>query len=79
MDQEGQNYTLLSEITDHEEDLNETKGDQPRQTTRGWHLLVSWKDGSTSYVPLREMKNSYPVETAKYAVSNKIDTKPAFI
>jgi hypothetical protein len=41
--------------------------------------LVSWKDGTTTYVPLREMKNSFPVETAEYAVANKIDTKPAFV
>jgi hypothetical protein len=25
------------------------------------------------------MKNSFPVETAEYAVANKIDTKPAFV
>ena len=73
VDQEGRNFSLLSEIIDHEEDLNMTKGDLPRHTTREWRLLVAWKDGTTSYIPLREMKNSFPVETAKYAVSNKID------
>jgi hypothetical protein len=79
VNQEGRNFSLLSEIIDHEEDLNVTKGDLPRHTTRGWRLLVAWKDGTTSYIPLREMKNSFPVETAEYAVSNKIDMKPAFV
>jgi hypothetical protein len=41
--------------------------------------VVSWKDGSTSYIQLRELKNSYPVETAEYAISNQINTKPPFI
>jgi hypothetical protein len=79
VDQEGRNYTLLSQIIDHEEDLNVTKGELSWHTTQGWCFLVSWKDGSTSYVSLREMKNSYPVETAEYAISNQINTKPAFI
>jgi len=78
VDQEGRNYTLLSKIIDHEEDVNLTTGVLPRHTTRGWRLLVSRKDGSTSYVPLREMKNSFPIETAEHAVNNKIDTRPAF-
>jgi len=79
VDQEGRNFTLLSEIIDHEEDLVVTKGDLPHHTTRGWRLLVSWKDGTTTYVPLREMNNSVPEEAAENAVANKIDTKPAFI
>jgi hypothetical protein len=33
VDQEGHNCTLLSEIIDHEEDLNETRGELPRRTT----------------------------------------------
>ncbi len=47
-------------------------------TTKGLRLLVSWKDGTTSYVPLRDMKNSYLLETADYAISNNISNEPAF-
>jgi hypothetical protein len=30
--------------------------------TVGWRFLDSWKDGSTLYVPLREMKDAYPLK-----------------
>ena len=49
-----------------------------RKTTKGWSLFVNWKDGSTSWETLKEMKESYPVEVAEYAVNNKIATEPAF-
>ena len=78
VDEEGRSYTLLSEIIDHEEDTKVTSSETSRHTTKGWRFLVAWKDGSTSYVPLREMKNSFPLETADYAVNVKIDTLPAF-
>lgn len=61
----------LSEIVDHM--CNNSETDQSQHTTKGWKFLVAWKDGSTSYVPLREMKNSYPLETVDYAVGNGID------
>jgi hypothetical protein len=40
--------------------------------------LVSWKDGSTDWIPLKDLKESNPVEVAKYAVANKIAEEPAF-
>ncbi len=39
-----------------------------RHTNKGWKLLVAWKDGTTSYVLLKEMKNAFPLETADYVV-----------
>jgi hypothetical protein len=50
----------------------------PKKTTRGWKLLCQWKDNSTSWVPLVELKDSNPVELAEYAVANQIDQEPAF-
>ncbi len=44
----------------------------------GWHLLVSWKDGTTSYAPLHEMKDAYPVQVAEYATASMISGEPAF-
>jgi hypothetical protein len=49
----------------------------PKKTTCGWKLLCQWTDGSTSWVPLVELKDLNPVELAKYAVGNKIDQEPA--
>jgi hypothetical protein len=54
------------------------KCDPDTLTTKGWKLLVSWKDGSSSWVPLKDLKDSFPVEVAEYAMVNKILEEPAF-
>ena len=41
-------------------------------------LCIQWKDGSTSWEKLSALKEAYPVETAEYAVTNKIASEPAF-
>ena len=50
----------------------------PKTTTRGWSLLVSWKDGSSNWMLLKELKDSYPVQIAEHAMANKIANEPAF-
>ena len=47
-------------------------------TTRGWQLYVELKDGSGDWVELKDLKESYPIELAEYAVRNKLDDEPAF-
>ncbi len=49
-----------------------------RRTTQGWFLQVQWKDGTSSWEPLRNLKESNPVEVAEYAVANNIAEEPAF-
>ena len=41
-------------------------------------LLLLWNDGVEQWIPLKYMKESYPVETAEYAQSRKIHDKLAF-
>ena len=48
------------------------------RTTRVWKLLVEWKDGSVDWFPLKEHKQSNPVDLAEYAVVNEISDEPAF-
>jgi hypothetical protein len=36
------------------------------------------KDGISSWIPLKDLKESNPVEAAEYAVANKIAGEPAF-
>ena len=92
VDTEGNEFILLQEICDHWKDglavakdnmfVAHTRGSSNavhRRTTKGWQLLVQWKDGSTSWTPLKDLKESNPVEVAEYAVANKIANKPAFI
>ena len=89
VDAEGNQFQLLDEITDHRSDNSAIRIDNgfvtsrngnrvPKPTTQGWSLLVSWKDGSSDWVPLKDLKDVYPVQIAEYAVENKIANKPAF-
>jgi hypothetical protein len=72
-DEQGRSYAILSEIVDHQKDGTAVAVDdsfnpgtgQRRCTTKGWQLLVDWKDGSSDRVPLSELKESYPVEVAE--------------
>lgn len=71
VDTEGRHYVLLDSIIDHARNDQATLKDDEfvtkngkrhrRITTKGWKLCVQWKDGSTSWEPLRTLKESYPV------------------
>jgi hypothetical protein len=47
-------------------------------TTKGWEICVAWKDGTTSWYPIADMKSSYPIQLAEYAMSNQLSDEPAF-
>ena len=42
-------------------------------------MLVQWTDGSQSWNLLKDVKESNPLETAKYAILRGIDKEPAFV
>ena len=44
----------------------------------GWQLCVQWRDGSTSWQYLKDLKESHPVDTAEYAADQEIYHEPAF-
>jgi hypothetical protein len=86
VDAEGRAYSLLDQIIEHKSDGNALSKDdaylpgtrQLRRTTKGWKLLVNWKDGSQNWLDLKDVKESFPVQLAEYAVNNKIAEEPAF-
>jgi hypothetical protein len=89
VDEEGRHQKMLEEIIDHrvladaipkDKGTYKTKYGHERKvrTTKGWEILIQWKDGSTDWVALKDLKESYPVELAKYARDNRIDDEPAF-
>jgi hypothetical protein len=89
VDDEGNRHVLFEEIVDHRTDGSEVKQQDAfiqtrsgtkrrKETTKGWEILVQWKDGSTTWVALKDMKNSYPVQLAEYAIHNRIAGEPAF-
>ena len=49
-----------------------------RKTTVGWKFRVRGKDGSITWEPLNDLKESYPVEVAEYANARGIKSKPVF-
>ena len=49
-----------------------------RRSTAGWQLCCQWKDGSTSWYKLSDLKESHPIETAEYAVTQGLDGELVF-
>jgi hypothetical protein len=89
-DSEGRQYQLFREIIGHRKsDKAVERSDMHRvdkrngrrymkKTTAGWELEVEWKDGSTSWLPLKDLKETNTIETAQYASNNNIIDEPAF-
>ena len=50
----------------------------PRKTTVRWKLCVEWRDGSTYWEQLSDMKKAYPVMFAEYVTTQEIIEEPAF-
>jgi hypothetical protein len=48
------------------------------KTTVGWRLLVKWRDQSESWIHLKDMKESHPVEVVEFAKCQGITDEPAF-
>ena len=48
------------------------------KTTAGWKICYHWKDDSTSWEKLSNLKESHPVQTAEFAIIKGIDHEPAF-
>jgi hypothetical protein len=88
-DPDGNQYVLLEEIVNHQHlptaiELSNQKIIRAdgktylKHSTVGWQLCCQWKDGSTSWENLADLKESHPIETAKYAKILGIDHEPAF-
>ena len=82
-------HAIMEEITDHQKDdsaaptwdgmiAQEGCLERPKITAKGWELLVQWKDGSSSWEKLKDLKVSNLIEVAKHAVANWIANEPAF-
>lgn len=89
VDENGYRHLLLDEIIDHrttpdaipiEQGIAYNRHNIARkvQTTRGWDLQVQWKDGSSTWVSLKDLKASFPIELARYARDHTLLDQPAF-
>ena len=88
-DTEGNQYLLLKGIVDWEKDdtavdrkdmyIQHGTNRHLRKTTKGWKLCIEWKDGTTTWERLANLKESNPVEVAEYAIAQGIQDEPAFL
>ena len=89
VDEEGNRHIMFQEIVDHRVDGKEMKQQDAfittktgtrhrRETAQGWEILVQWKDGSSNWIAMKYMKDSYPIQLAEYAVTCKLSQEPAF-
>jgi hypothetical protein len=88
VDSDGHVQVIFNDIIDHRKGTDAVPTDDglevynnhrvPKCTTRGWSLLVQWKEGTTTWLPLKDLKESNPVQVADYAVAHKLVHEPAF-
>ena len=90
INEEGNQHAIFDSIIDHRTDgtevllkdsiiISKNGGRRKRETTKGWEILIQWKDGSTTWEKLKDIKECYPSEMADYAVDKSIHNAPAFI
>jgi hypothetical protein len=87
-DEEGNQFLMLQDILGHKTDghaveradmyIKAGSNRQIRKTTKGLHLNVEWKDGTTSWERLADLNKSNPVEVAEYAATKNLHHEPAF-
>ncbi len=86
---DGNQYVLLDFIVDYQRDLDVAvrRNDQVKiingkkvvsRSTQGWELCCEWKDGSTSWQKLSDLKELHPLQVAEFALATGIADKPAF-
>jgi hypothetical protein len=51
----------------------------PKRTTVGWTIEVEFANGTTDWLPLKDVKESNPIKLAKYDIQSRINKEPAFI
>ena len=89
IDEEGNRYVTMDSIQSHRVDgtqvtkdnafvISHNGGKRRIETTKGWEILLQWKDGTSTWEKLKDVKESYPVQLAEYAHQSRIASEPAF-
>jgi len=89
VDSAGHHYQLLDGIDNHQRLGNAISKANAyvttkrgvrrlRQTTIGWRFHCNWKDGTSSWVSLKVLKESNPIEVAEYVTAMGLSDEPAF-
>ena len=64
------------DVTRRKRKRSPDKKDQ--KTTREWDIQVEWTNGEVSWIPMKDVKTSNPIELAEYAVNHDLQDEPAF-
>ena len=87
VDQQGFMTTILDSIVEHKTDetaltLEQAKelgtAQNPKQTTKGWKFLVNFRDGSSKWMKMKDLKDTNPIELAEYGQVNALLEEPSF-
>ena len=89
VDDDGNNFLLVKQIVGHRKNGDAVPKEDgfhvglnwnrhPKRTTKGWEIAVELVDGSQVWMPLKDVKDGYPIDLAEYAVAQQIETEPAF-
>ena len=89
IDEDGNRFVTIDSIVAHRVDGNQVTNDNAfiisrnggkrrKETTRGWEILLNWKDGTSTWEKLKDVKESYPIQLAEYAHHTRIAKEPAF-
>jgi hypothetical protein len=86
---EGIQYKLMEGIDDNNTDGRAVKPDdmyimygsnkQVRKTTKGWHLCVQWKYGTTSWLSLTDLNEINPLEVDEHEAAESFPDSPDFL
>lgn len=90
IDDAGNTYALLNELIGHRKNDTALSKDEAsyfhksgqlrnKPTTKGWEIEVDWKDSTSSWCTLSDIKNSYPVQLADYAIKRSLEDEPVFV
>jgi hypothetical protein len=90
VDSDGFSLTMMEAMIDHRKDetvaapvadkclMTPSGQKRLRKTAVGWSPLVKWADASETWTPLKDVKESHPIETAEFANAQGTATEPAF-
>ena len=89
VDDEDNRFVLLDSIADYRTNSTELKqqesiiiskngGRRRKETTKGWEILLQWKDGRSVWEGIKDIKQSYPVDLVDFAIQKGIAEEPAF-
>ena len=89
VDEYGYNNQIINTILGHSKDslavekkdnwIVTKRGRQSMpKTTVGWKFSVKWKDGTVTWKPLKDLKESNPIEISDYVTAQGIQDDPEF-